>query len=178
MSNNKQQTAESECTCIKHDPYCCQIHGSCPICVEPETPEDVVLGYKTSLVAQMLDSNTKQETIKEAAEILYDDNLFDYGKYRDGFIEGAKWQKQTIEEAAERILSKEGIKQHPSGLETYLKGNVISAMVEMFKWQGEKMYSEEEVLELLHDRMIYTLGSDYQRTTTTEWFEQFKKSNK
>jgi glutamate dehydrogenase/leucine dehydrogenase len=104
--------------------------------------QDVVLGYKTSIVAQMLDSNSKQE---------------------------------TIEEAAERILSKEGVKLHPSGLETYLKGNVINAMVEMVKWQAKQMYSEEEVLELLHDRMIYTLGSDYQRTTTTEWFEQFKK---
>jgi hypothetical protein len=115
--------------------------GSCD-CKPVEEPKDVVLGYKTSIVAQMLDSNNKQE---------------------------------TIEEAAERILSKEGVKLHPSGLETYLKGNVINAMVEMVKWQGERMYSEEEVLELLHDRMIYTLGSDYQRTTTTEWFEQFKK---
>jgi glutamate dehydrogenase/leucine dehydrogenase len=87
-------------------------------------------------------------------------------------------KQETIEEAAERILSKEGVKQHPSGLETYLKGNVINAMVEMVEWQGERMYSEEEVLELLHDRMIYTLGSDYQRTTTNKWFEQFKKSNK
>jgi glutamate dehydrogenase/leucine dehydrogenase len=54
-------------------------------------------------------------------------------------------KQETIEEAAERILSKEGIKRHPSGLETYLKGNVINAMVEMAKWQAERMYSEEEV---------------------------------
>jgi hypothetical protein len=54
-------------------------------------------------------------------------------------------KQETIEEAAERILSKEGIKRHPSGLETYLKGNVINAMVEMAEWQGERMYSEEEV---------------------------------
>jgi len=30
--------------------------------------QDVVLGYKTSIVAQMLDSNNKQETLEEAAE--------------------------------------------------------------------------------------------------------------
>jgi hypothetical protein len=43
-------------------------------------------------------------------------------------------KQETIEEAANRILSKEGVKLHPSGLETYLKGNVINAMVEMIKW--------------------------------------------
>lgn len=43
------------------------------------------------------------------------------------------------------------------------------------KWQAERMYSEEEVLELLHKRMIHTLGDDYQETTTTKWFEQYKK---
>jgi hypothetical protein len=54
----------SKCTCIEHDPYCCQIHGNCPVCVKPEEPEDVVLGYKTSLVAQTMDSmtNNKQQT--------------------------------------------------------------------------------------------------------------------
>jgi trehalose-6-phosphate synthase len=75
------------------------------ITIPKEEPKDVVLGYKTSLIAQMLDS------------------------------------KETSEEPK----------------------------------QTKQMYSEEEVLELLHDRMIYTLGSDYQRTTTTEWFKQFKK---
>jgi hypothetical protein len=56
----------SKCTCIEHDPYCCQIHGNCPVCVKPEEPEDVVLGYKTSLVAQTMDSmtNNKQQTMK------------------------------------------------------------------------------------------------------------------
>jgi hypothetical protein len=37
------------------------------------------------------------------------------------------------------------------------------------------MYSEEEVLELLHSRMRYTLGEDYKEVTTIDWFKQFKK---
>jgi predicted nucleic-acid-binding protein len=66
MDNNKQQNTKSKCTCIEHDPYCCQIHGNCPVCVKPEDPEDVVLGYKTSLVAQTLDSKgNKQQTVVE-----------------------------------------------------------------------------------------------------------------
>jgi uncharacterized protein YqgV (UPF0045/DUF77 family) len=86
-------------------------------------------------------------------------------------------KQETIEEAAERILSKEGIKQHPSGLETYLKGNVINAMVEMVKWQEERMYSEKEVYHILLEHTAYMfMGKG--RKTLTEWFEQFKKSNK
>jgi hypothetical protein len=45
-------------------------------------------------------------------------------------------KQETLEEAANRILSKEGVKLHPSGLETYLKGNVINAMVEIAKEQA------------------------------------------
>ena len=39
----------------------------------------------------------------------------------------------------------------------------------------EPTYTQEEVLELLHKRMLYSLGNDYQESTTTKWFEQVKK---
>jgi hypothetical protein len=39
----------------------------------------------------------------------------------------------------------------------------------------EQTYTQEEVLELLHKRMLYSLGNDYQESTTTKWFEQVKK---
>ena len=58
--------------------------------------------------------------------------------------------KETLEEVANKILSKEGVKLHPSGLETYLKGNAINAMVEIAKWQAERMYSEKEVFDLMY----------------------------
>jgi hypothetical protein len=57
----------------------------------------------------------------------------------------------------------------------YLKGFIDRQRENAKKWQQERMYSEEEVLELLHKRMTYTLGDDYQETTTLKWFEQFKK---
>jgi hypothetical protein len=89
-------------------------------------------------------------------------------------------KQQTIEEAAERILSKEGIKLHPSGLETYLKGNVINAMVEMVKWQGERMYIDKDIthLQWIYDRMSNVHGEnknyDYM-PKFKEIIEQFKK---
>jgi len=77
MTNNKQQNTEPKCTCVEHDPYCCQIHGSCPACVKPEDPKDVVLGHKTSLVAQTLDSkeNKQQTAVEWLWEIEYNREL-------------------------------------------------------------------------------------------------------
>ena len=88
-------------------------------------------------------------------------------------------KQETIEEAANRILSKEGVKLHPSGLETYLKGNVINAMVEMVKWQAERMHSEEEVLSIIDsfEKLCYNYQSnkDWFPSKKSEWFKQVKK---
>jgi len=69
---------------------------------EGSDAKDVVLGYKTSLDAQMLDRiEPKQETLEEAAE-KYANELpepYNYGINSDkkkGFIEGAKWQQEQI----------------------------------------------------------------------------------
>jgi hypothetical protein len=63
------------------------------IIIPQEEPKDVVLGYKTSLVAQMLDKigleEPKQETLAEAAEKFWDKLSFD-----DAFKAGAKWQQE------------------------------------------------------------------------------------
>ena len=76
-----------------------------------------------------------KETLEEAAERIYDDNLFNYEKYRDGFIAGAKLAQ-------------------------------------------ERMYSEEEVLKILHNyRNHFELHRNLQVLPNMffEWFEQFKK---
>jgi hypothetical protein len=69
------------------------------------------------------------ETLEEAAERIYDDNLFDYEKYRYGFIEGAKWQ-------AERMYSEEDMKQFGLYLGDNLKklkNKSIDEIFEQFK---------------------------------------------
>ena len=40
------------------------------------------------------------------------------------------------------------------------------------KWQAERMYSEEEVLEILFE---LSCNSDTDKEEVEEWFEQFKK---
>jgi hypothetical protein len=76
-------------------------------------------------------------------------------------------KQETLEEAAKRT--------HQKGLQDDIDLSFYDGVRLGSKWQAERMYSEEEVLELLHKRMIHTLGDDYQETTTTKWFEQYKK---
>jgi hypothetical protein len=65
-------------------------------------------------------------------------------------------KNETLEEAAERMSI--GIRE-----EDYKDGFIEGA-----KWQADRMYSEEEVLELLKK-------SHFVEQNIEEWFEQFKK---
>lgn len=67
--------------------------------------------------------------------------------------------KETPEEAAERIYD-----DNWYSYEKYRSGFIKGA-----KWQAERMYSEEEVLEILAQFV------NDEPHITKEWFEQFKK---
>jgi uncharacterized protein YneR len=108
------------------------------IIIPKEEPKDVVLGYKTSLDAQMLDKiEPKQETLEEAAE--------KYVRY-----------------------------EYPMGVE---KAYVINDFISGAKWQQERMYSEEEVKDLIEDwtKMADGLNMNFPSNKFNIWFEQFKK---
>jgi hypothetical protein len=77
-----------------------QVYKVAKLTKPKEEPKDVVLGYKTSLEAQMLDSKLpKQETLEEAAERLSELQEGTYTvqhkiTYKHGFIDGAKWNER------------------------------------------------------------------------------------
>jgi hypothetical protein len=100
-------------------------------------PKDVILGNKTSIVAQMLDSNIKQETLEEASE---------------------KYARKQCDD----MYDNEGLTGESWGWETSLD------FKEGAKWQAERMYSEEEVLDII-------ANCDGSVTQAKKWFEQFKK---
>jgi len=81
-------------------------------------------------------------------------------------------KQETLEEAAERYV--EQITTIEFG-KPYNAPHREKSFIEGAKWQQERMYSEEEVLELLHSRMLYTLGNDYEEISTIKWFQQFKQ---
>ena len=87
---------------------------------------------------------------------------------RDGLVTEQK--QETLEEAAERYAHNYFEMHETNNYKALNQGFKAGAM-----WQAERRYSEEEVLELLHSRMRYTLGLDYKEVTTIDWFEQFKK---
>ena len=76
------------------------------IIIPKEEHKDVVLGYKTSLDAQMLDKiEPKQETLEEIAVNCWAEGNWDNrDSFTDGFVQGAKWQQ-------ERSYSEEDMKQ-------------------------------------------------------------------
>ena len=70
-------------------------------------------------------------------------------------------KKTTLEEAAERIYGTDKSKD----VEYY-------AFINGAKWQQERMYSEEEVLNILQEFKRYLSFGD--EISQLEWFEQFK----
>lgn len=74
-----------------------------------------------------------------------------------------KMEKETLEEAAEKYA--EGKSSHPTFRNTHIRDFNAGA-----NWQSERMYSEEEVLQLL----LRLQQTEYYNSLY-EWFEQFKK---
>ncbi len=75
--------------------------------------------------------------------------------------------KEILEEAAREYWKRGqfGLEKAADTERAFLKGG---------KWQQERMYSEEEVLDILFKHTEYFAGFG-ERVSLTEWFEQFKK---
>ena len=78
--------------------------------------------------------------------------------------------KETLEEAAREYWKRGqfGLEKAADTERAFLKGG---------KWQAERMYSEEEVLDLLYKRDLYLLNKDeeVELELPDNWIEQFKK---
>jgi hypothetical protein len=82
-------------------------------------------------------------------------------------------KKETLEEAAENFAnSKEWIN---GGASNWVQFSFKNGA----KWQAERMYSEEEVLQIINsfEKLCYNYQSnkDWFPSKKSEWFEQFKK---
>jgi hypothetical protein len=122
-------------------------------------PKDVVLGYKTSLDAQMLDKEEpKQENCCTP--------IGQIKRYVDCKGCDRKPKQETPEEAAKEYI----IKKYQKG--TYLGKLFIAGA----KWQSERMYSEEDLREAILTSFL--LGVDrgnYSKELEDKLIEQFKK---
>ncbi len=70
--------------------------------------------------------------------------------------------KETLEEAAEKYASI-----------SFNRQDLYDGFIAGAKWQAERMYSEEEVKQMIDATLIEF--SDYVLADVPHWFEQFKK---
>jgi hypothetical protein len=77
---------------------------------------------------------------------------------------------ETLEEAAER-------NHNEQKLNTYTPYSFNDAFKDGAKWQAERMYYEEEVVDLIADwtKMAKGLNMNFPADKFEQWFEQFKK---
>ena len=123
------------------------------IIIPSEEPKDVVLGYKTSLDAQMLDKvELKQETLEQAAEQSFKTHHIgqqDLAQdvYEDGFVNGAKFMQERMYSEKDMIATFHY--GHQLGMNSLLA----------IQSQHSRQPIDKPNLEVLKK----------------EWFEQFKK---
>ena len=85
-------------------------------------------------------------------------------------------KKETLEEAAKNYI-KLPLHKDIDGEERYYNSNIKSydSFMAGAKWQEEKMYSEEEVLDLLAG-FVDSRGKDFiPFNDIQQWFEKIKK---
>jgi Icc-related predicted phosphoesterase len=79
-----------------------------------------------------------------------------------------KPEQETLEEAAENNSKKA---KSIDGI-----GGRYLGFVDGVKWQAERMYSEEDVLDIFHEWFCYQIDEDVEiKLSFQKWFEQFKK---
>jgi hypothetical protein len=76
-------------------------------------------------------------------------------------------KQETLQEAAERFRS-----NNPGTMQGGNNTKILNAFIAGAKWQGERMYSEEDLKEAFRGgRKTSWIKTD----SFEEWFEQFKK---
>ena len=90
-------------------------------------------------------------------------------------------KQETLEEAAERILANnvDGLSEllRDDDLFFFYKGVIQCYGEAMAEWQAERMYSEEEVKDLIEDwtKMANGLNLNFPKYHFNKWFEKIKK---
>jgi len=188
---------EPKCTCKEHDPYCCQIHGTCPTCVKQEEPKIGENSYEDLANVKSMDnliSGVKEEPKQECTCENPTDNTCDYCEKENKIkiLEEAKkraLEEETLEEVAERYAK---IYRCPATNDNeYCRHDIISAINFGAKWQAERMYTEEDMIkfaefvasypdknrnylnQMLHAKSKYD-GSERTIDLFGIWFKQFK----
>jgi len=146
----------------------------------------IILTTDRDLIAdgvQSIDDTFLEWFVKNPSCEKVETERLENGKYVDWLADGSVIEgiyenykiiipQETIEEAAD-LWATDTKNVHPADSFIAKKSFIQGAKSQ--QEQDKNKYSEEEVIELLHSRMRYTLGEDYKEMTTIDWFEQYKK---
>jgi len=142
--------------------------------------KDLVQAYRDSGHYKKIILTTDQDLIADGVQS-FDDELLEWlvknpsREFVEINIPQEEPKQETLEEVAYNYASKK--LQRPITIYTSLDANVAEyvGFIKGAKWQQERMYSEEEVMDII-DSFIDNL-EDYTPTFNSrqEWFEQFKK---
>jgi hypothetical protein len=144
---------EPKCTCKEHDPYCCQVHGTCPTCVkQEELKQECTCENPTDNTCDYCEKQNKIEILEEAKK---------------------RALEEELEEAANRLfpISKGGSMWMPSTHDCN-QANKQEGFIVGAKYMAERMYSEEDL------RNAYRWGTTVNNGTKehfNEWLKKFKK---
>ena len=131
--------------------------------------------------------NQKQETLEEFSRRRFNEQKLDtYTSYNieDAIKEGVKWQQEQeqnnenswfneYQEVEDYIIKRIGDKFLEATPEKYNTASEATIALLENNWQQERMYSEEEVLEII-DSLFHRYASSF-RIDAKEYFLQFKK---
>ena len=81
-------------------------------------------------------------------------------------------KQETLEDSIYQAIGKFAEIRYLERLDNFQKCDFKDGVFEGAKWQAERMYSEEEVLDILYKHTEDMFKGT--RLTLTEWFEQFK----
>jgi|LakMenEpi03Aug12_release.lakeMendotaPanAssembly.Ray.scaffolds.fasta_scaffold06850_39 hypothetical protein len=146
----------------------------------------IILTTDRDLIAdgvQSIDDTFLEWFVKNPSCEKVETERLENGKYVDWLADGSVIEgiyenykiiipQETIEEAAD-LWATDTKNVHPA--DSYIAKQSFIQGAKSQQEQDKNKYSEEEVIELLHSRMRYTLGEDYKEMTTIDWFEQYKK---
>jgi hypothetical protein len=129
------------------------------------TDQDLIKNGVQAIDDEFLEWFVKNPSCQEVkvadyGNVLFDDKVFHM--YKIIIPKEEPKQETTLEEAAKRIYGTDESKD----VEYY-------AFILGAKWQAERMYSEEEVLDILYKHTEDLLAG--KKVTLEEWFKEFKK---
>jgi hypothetical protein len=143
-----------------------------PSCERVEVSYGLLKPFQSNYVGYMihLPDNDGVVEPKQYPSIQCDEACFYHctkGGTQDPDCEREEPKQETLEEVAERIVRDAGIPYDFS-----------EELLEIAKWQAERMYSEEEVKKIAEEVRWQAIGDPIEFTKNfNKWFSQFKKQN-